>query len=66
MALGETGCAQEAWEHSVAQQIALDFGSSRGDLGDISQDDLVRVVWLLTVSTCRDRFPAEALNIGPP
>lgn len=66
-------CDAGVWNHDIAQALAEEFitadlslsarseGSKPPSVGEGAQ-----ALWLMAVNTCRDRFPASAIEAGPP
>ena len=68
--LADTGCRRGAWDHTVAAELADEALRGPVDLqrpeAGLTDEELARVVWMLTVERCRDRFPQDAIDLGPP
>jgi len=68
-------CSEGVWNPDVALALSSEFiatdldagasGRSKG-IGPPSVEDGATALWLMAVNTCRDKFPAGAVEQGPP
>lgn len=58
-------CATDPWEHSTAKRYAEQYLTEDGGGADLVKDAST-AVWLNALTACRDHFPPEAIEKGPP
>ena len=66
LAIGEAACRDGAWDWGVARVMAADLLASKPAVEGVTHDSLSQVIWIMAVTGCRDRFPAGAIERGPP
>lgn len=64
--LAEAGCRDGAWDAPVARTLADDFLVAVDQGNTVPLASMTDAVWLVTLTACRDLFPARALDAGPP
>ncbi|MCP3934325.1 MAG: hypothetical protein GY708_03015 [Actinomycetia bacterium] len=69
----EQACVQSVWDHEVAIRLAAEFieqdltESVRAPgLGEPTDREGAQALWLMAAQVCRDSFPPEAIETGPP
>ncbi|MBS1265017.1 MAG: hypothetical protein MAG471_00845 [Acidimicrobiaceae bacterium] len=58
-------CETDPWEHETAERYAEQYLTEDGGSVDRLKDAST-TVWLNAITACRDRFPPEAIEKGPP
>lgn len=70
----EEACSQGVWDRTVAVALAERYVKEDAHLGGTADDSApspskeaaADALWLMAVEVCRDRFPAGAVEEGPP
>ena len=63
-AVAERACAEGAWDWDTAAEIGAELGVDAQRIAAGATPDTA--VWLIAAIACRDRFPQDAIDLGPP
>ena len=59
-------CSTDVWDPDVLDELAGDFIVQQDAAEITTVQRVAQTIWLVAVGHCRERFPEEAITVGPP